>query len=172
MRTDIAVLLAVLATSAACDGGAGRAEHAGRGSPPPDTARRAALVTTAPESLAVTLHVPRQARLGENVTIVLRVRNTSSRAVDLYLTGREPVLDVVVTRAAGDTVWHRLAAETIPAIAMIRPLAAGETMETAARWDQRTGTGAAVDEGEYEIRAQLVGETRLEATAPLRIRGR
>lgn len=158
---SLAPLLAVGAF-VTCDRGVERTD------PPPDTARRAAIVN-APESLAVTVDVPRDVRAGQAVAIVLRVRNTSSRPVDLYLTGREPVLDVIVTRAAGDTVWHRLAAETIPAIAMIRPLAAGETMETAARWDQRTGAGAAVGAGEYLIRARLVGETRLEATATLRI---
>lgn len=167
MRCDtVALLLAVLSTPAGCNRGAERADT------PPDTVRRAALVTTTPESLDVTLSVPREARSGEAIAVVLRVRNTSSRTVDLYLTGREPVLDVIVTRAAGDTVWHRLAAAAIPAIAMIRPLAAGETMETTAPWDQRTGTGAAVESGEYVIRAQLVGETRLAATAPLRIQSR
>ena len=60
------------------------------------------------DSLSIELAVPAEVRTGEIVTVTMRVRNRGVRSVDLPLLGRSPTLDVIVTRATGETVWHGL----------------------------------------------------------------
>jgi hypothetical protein len=126
------------------------------------------------DTLRLALEVPRDVPAGAAVPVSLRVENVSGRPLELYLRGREPTFDVVVIRASGEVAWRRLADEVIPAIALLRPLAAGETMTLRAEWDQRGASGAGVAAGDYAVRGQLLTEgSPLETPAvPLRIRER
>ena len=108
------------------------------------------------DSLSIELAVPAEVRTGEIVTVTMRVRNRGARSVDLALLGRSPTLDVIVTRATGETVWQRLEHEVIPSILALRVLAPGEQLEVTARWDQRGRAGSAVAPGPYLVRGLLL----------------
>ena len=159
--------VAALALATSC----GIRNDYGRPPPPPDTTGGTPATVAQTESLHVTLEVPHEARAGEPVRVLLRVRNGGSRAVDLYLRGREPTLDVVVETAAGDTVWRRLEGAVIPAIAALRALAPGEILEVSAVWDQRRRDGSRAPVDDYRVRGMLLMETApLSSDAvPLRI---
>ena len=130
----------------------------------------APVIVQRPDSLAVELIVAPQVRAGDAVPMTMRVRNRSGQPHHLYLRGRSPTLDVVITRATGDTVWQRLKDEIIPAILAVRTLGPGEELEVEARWDQRTQGGAAVAAGEYVVRAELLTDGEPLATAPVALR--
>lgn len=93
---------------------------------------------------------------GDRVPIVIRVTNTTSAPVDLYLRGREVTFDIVVTDTAGSELWRRLEDETIPAILQLKTLRAGETIELRDEWNQRTRSGRPVGIGEYQVSASVV----------------
>lgn len=101
------------------------------------------------DSVEVEFVVPPQVRVGDPMALVLRVRNGGAQPLDLYLRGRTPTLDVIVSRPNGDTVWRRLEGEVIPAILGIRTLSPGGQLEVEARWDQRTQAGTAAAPGDY-----------------------
>lgn len=126
------------------------------------------------DSLALELVVPPEVRAGEVVPLTMRVRNVSARPRDLYLRGRSPTLDVIITTPNGDTLWHRLRDEVIPAILGLRALGPGEELEIEARWDQRTEDGMAAAPGEYQARGVLLtdGDPLVTALVSFRIRAR
>lgn len=131
--------------------------------------------TPAPsDSLALILLVPDSVRAGEPVRFTLRVQNRSQRALDLYLRGRTPTLDVVLTDTAGAVVWRRFEGQVIPAIVHLRTLGPGEQFELEATWDQRTAPGTWATPGSYTARGLLLaeGEPLASPAAPFRIVGR
>lgn len=103
--------------------------------------------------------------------ISLTVENDTPRTIDLYLRGRTPTFDVIVTRADGEIVWQRLENEIIPAIVSLRTLASAEGLELATVWDQRTGRGSSAEAGEYTARGVLLleGESQETKSVPFRI---
>ncbi len=113
---------------------------------------------TGSDSLHLELVLPPSVHPGERVPIELRVRNQTARTLDLYLRGRTPTFDVVVTRPDGELVWRRLEDEIIPAILQLRPLASGEQLEVDATWDQRGNSGRPVEPGDYAARGLLLVE--------------
>jgi hypothetical protein len=131
----------------------------------PEVARPEPLSTAAQESLALELVVPPRVRAGDPVSLTLRARNPTSRPMDLYLRGRTPTVDVVITGAAGDTLWRRLEGEVIPAILHLRALAPGEGFDVSVTWNQRTGAGTPVSPGTYRVRGALLLETTQRETA-------
>ena len=42
------------------------------------------------------------------MVITLRVRNPGDHAIDVYMRGRSPTFDVIISREDGATVWRRL----------------------------------------------------------------
>ena len=92
------------------------------------------------------------------MAITLRVRNPGDHAIDVYMRGRSPTFDVIISREDGAQVWHRLQNEIIPAIALVRTLAAGEQFEISAEWDGRDSSGKPVVAGNYSARALLLVE--------------
>ena len=124
-----------------------------------------------PDSLHLTLGVPREALAGEPVPITLRVENVSGRALDLYLRGRTITFDIVVTDEAGREVWRRLEDEMIPAILRIDTLEPGATLELVEAWDQRSNLGEPVPPGHYRVHGELLTEEQplLTPAEPLRI---
>jgi hypothetical protein len=115
-------------------------------------------MTVPPDSLALVLRVPPEARPGRTVSFRLEVRNTAGRPVDLYLTGRTATVEVTVTGPDGAVVWRRLDGEAVPAVLHLRVLAAGETLALEVEWDQRTRAGRPAPPGEYSARAILLAE--------------
>src|SRR5687767_15473323 len=68
-------------------------------------------VPFAQEGAVVTLEVPSRIGVGAPVPMRLRVRNTTSAPLDLYLRGREVTFDITVADSTGDAVWRRLEGE-------------------------------------------------------------
>jgi Intracellular proteinase inhibitor len=118
------------------------------------------------QALRLELVLPAQVRAGERIAIRLRAQNVTDHAVDLYLRGRTITFDVEIARPGGAVVWHRLEGEIIPAIVQLRVLAAGETLEVATSWDQRTAEGKQVDPGDYVAQGLLLVEGEPLRTPP------
>jgi hypothetical protein len=116
------------------------------------------------DSLSFTVEVPARVARGAAVPIRLRLTNVSARSIELHVTGRETVFDVVATDSSGREVWRRLAGQPVLAILQLRPLAAGETMEFTASWDQTGVNGEQVPPGSYRLAGELPGDS----PAPLR----
>jgi hypothetical protein len=92
------------------------------------------------------------------MVITLRVRNPGDHAIDVYMRGRFPTFDVIISREDGARVWHLLQNEIIPAIALVRTLAPSEQFEISAEWDGRDSSGKPVVAGKYIARAHLLVE--------------
>lgn len=116
------------------------------------------LMTLPADSLSLELVVPDQVRPGAVIRFTLRVRNQAHRPLDLYLRGRTPTMDVIVTGPGGEVVWRRLEDEIIPAIVQLRVLQPGQQLEVTAEWDQRTRAGSRVAPGPYAARGSLLTE--------------
>ena|SRR5688572_8716915 len=121
----------------------------------------------------VSLVVPDTVALGAKVPITIRVANTTSAPLDLYLRGRVIAFDITITDATGAELWRRLEGETVLAIVQIRTLGPGETLELSHEWDQRTRSGRPAAPGVYGIRGSVLtdgssslvsGEARLVIT--------
>lgn len=102
------------------------------------------------DSLHLSLRVPARVTTGGPIDLELRVANVSGRALDLYLTGREPTADVIVRDAAGSVVWRNLQG-AVPAILLLKPLPPGDSLVLHERWDARAAAA-----GEYTIEARLL----------------
>jgi len=111
------------------------------------------------DTLRLTLEVSSQVSLGELVSVLLTVENTSGGGMDLYLRGREVTADLVVTREDDDQpVWRRLEGAIVPAIVRVERLEAGSSLEVPMGWPQRDQAGAWVPPGLYRIWAELLTE--------------
>ena len=122
-------------------------------------------VPFAQEGAVVTLDVPGSVPAGATVPIKLRVRNTSSAPLDLYLRGRDVTFDIAITDSAGDAVWRRLTGEPVQAILQLRTLAPAEVLELSHDWDQKSQRGSLVPPGRYTVRGSVLtdGTTTLES---------
>lgn len=123
-----------------------------------------------PDSLAIDLAAPAEVRAGTAITFTLRVRNRAPRPIELYLHGREPTVDLIVSRTTGDTVWHRLEGQVIPAIVNLRAVPPGESLLLTATWDQRGADGSTVPPGEYLARGSLLTESGALESPAVRLR--
>ena len=108
------------------------------------------------DSLRLRVEMPSDVALGAPVPITLRVENTSARMLTLSVRGRTPTFDVRVIGERGDTVWHRLADQVVPAVVQIRELAPGEALVVGDTWPQRTNRGASAPAGRYAVHATLL----------------
>ena len=122
-------------------------------------------VPFAQEGAVVSLDVPGSVAAGVTVPIKLRVRNTTTAPLDLYLRGRDVTFDIAITDSAGDAVWSRLTGEPVQAILQLRTLAPGEVLELSHDWDQRSQRGSPVAPGRYTVRGTVLtdGTTTLES---------
>lgn len=120
----------------------------------------------------VTIEAPENVPAGATIPITMRIVNTSSEPLELYLHGREATYDFIVTSSDGHIVWRRLEGQTVQAILRVEVLAPGQTLEVGDRWNQRDNSGKRVAPGSYVVRGTLLGEgaSRLESPAvPVRI---
>jgi hypothetical protein len=119
----------------------------------------------------VTLHAPGTVPLGTAVAISMRIENKSAEPLELYLRGREPVYDFLVSTIAGDVVWRRLEGEVAQAILRLELIEAGQVLEFRDSWDQRDNAGQLVSPGAYTIRGIVLSDrsSTLES-APVELR--
>jgi hypothetical protein len=129
------------------------------------------IMTASSDSLRLSLDLPREVRAGQPVPIAIRVENTGTRPLDLYLRGRTIAFDIFVTRPKGDVVWQRLKDEIIPAIIQLKVLGPGEVLELKDEWHQRDHRGKPVPPGSYLVRGSILtdGPALETRAAPLRI---
>lgn len=118
-------------------------------------------------NLLVTLHAPKTAQVGSAIPITLRIENKSAEPLELYLLGREPTYDFIVTASDGDLVWRRLEGEIVPAILRVDVLDPGQVLEFHDSWDQRDNAGEMVNPGSYLLRGTVVtdGSSKLDSPA-------
>ena len=114
----------------------------------------------------VTIKAPKTVAVGAAIPITMRIANTSTEPLELYLHGREPTYDFVVTSGDGDIVWRRLEGQVVQAILRIEVLAPGQALELRDRWDQRDNGGKPVAPGSYFVRGLLLGEGSSKIESP------
>ena len=120
----------------------------------------------------LTLVAPREATEGGRIRLALRIENPGDAPLDLYLRGRDPTADVVVTRADGTVAWERLRGAAIQAVLQLRTLAPREALTVRMRWDLRGDDRVPLAPGEYALRAILLTDVpggRAAPAVPLRI---
>jgi hypothetical protein len=100
------------------------------------------------DSIVVEIAAPRVAGVGDAVSINIVVHNNRERQIDLNLTGREIVFDVVIARSDSTIVWQRLRNVVIQPIVQMKPLQPGESFTLTDTWQ-------ATEPGEFIIGAEL-----------------
>ena len=114
---------------------------------------------TGGDSVLIRVSAPRTAALGDDVPITVVVQNNRERTLDLHLTGRDIVFDIVVARANKTIVWQRLANATIQSIVHLKRLEPGESFSLTDNWK-------ASERGSFVIGAELPTDTKpLQAAA-------
>jgi hypothetical protein len=126
------------------------------------------------DSLRLTLTLRDTVTAGEPVPVTLRAENVTDRRLDLYLTGREVTMDLVVTNTAGDTIWRRLEGEVVPMVLRVESLEPNASLELTATWPGRDQGDRPVVPGLYRVRGSILAEGGAITSAPrdLRIRAR
>ena len=154
-RTAILAGTLVVAMSAACR------DASSRNAPSPST-----VPDERADTLRLTLSFPDTARVGDEVPIALRIQNVTDRRIDLYLTGRDVTIDIIVSTESGDTVWRRLKGEVLPMTLRLESIDAGGSLERAAAWPGVDQDGRVVAAGAYRVRGALLAEGGALATPP------
>jgi hypothetical protein len=114
------------------------------------------------DSVEVIIATPSFAVTGDEVPISVVVRNNTDRRMDLHLTGREVVFDIVVTRPDSSVVWQRLAHTTGQQILQLRPMAPRESFTLSDHWH-------ATEPGEYLVTASLPTDAAPLQAQPVRL---
>lgn len=109
------------------------------------------------ETLAVSLDLQSQARVGETIPLKLIVRNVSDRPVELALGGQEAdgfalSHDFVATLPGGTEVWRWRHGGVAQSILSFKALEPGEELVLMGEWDQRDDQGQNVAPGTYLVR--------------------
>ncbi|HEY0672551.1 MAG TPA: BsuPI-related putative proteinase inhibitor [Longimicrobiales bacterium] len=103
---------------------------------------------TKEDSVLISISAPRAAAVGDEIPISIVVENNRDRQIDLNLTGRDIVFDIVVARADSSIVWRRLAHTTVQQILHLKTLPARGAFTVSDRW-------MPTEPGEYTIGAEL-----------------
>ncbi len=113
--------------------------------------------------LKLELEIPSQAppplrgedfwRLGEPISLTLKLRNVTERAVELTLLGR-PAYDFIVT-ARSREVWRWAQGQPVQEIAEMRRLAPSQELQFSVEWDQRDLEGQPIAPGRYCVQARV-----------------
>ena len=122
-----------------------------------------------PDSMRVEIVVPRTVAAGKPVPVTLRISNTGSQPVDLYLQGRPIAFDMIVHRRT-EVIWRRLEGATVSAILQIRTLAPGEVLELKETWKQQDNAGGKVPPGDYTVSGAVLTDRKPLRTAPVHLR--
>lgn len=118
-------------------------------------------------NIRLALEIPGRVPAGSVIPITMRLENTSTAPVELYLRGRELTCDFLVTAPGGAIVWRRLEGEVVPAILRLEVLLPGRTIDFRDSWDQVGNSGELVAPGAYSIVGAVLtdGPSRLESAA-------
>jgi hypothetical protein len=119
-----------------------------RGAPGTEPGTELEIGTATGDTVVVEIAAPRYAAVGDVVPINVVVHNNRERQIDLNLTGREIVFDIVVARADSTIVWQRLRNVVIQPIVQLKTLAPGESFTLTDRWQ-------ATEAGSFIIGAEL-----------------
>jgi hypothetical protein len=117
----------------------------------------AALVPSEPalyDSVSLTLATPTSVRRGQQVPLVLSVRNVSRQSLTLKL-GAVDNFDLVVERPDGSVVWRRLDGRVVTLVQRRFRLDPEGGLERRDSWDQRRNDGQPVPPGRYQVRGEL-----------------
>lgn len=109
----------------------------------------------ASDTLRLELEVPEEVPLGSPVTVVIRARNLTDRALTLHLLGTDIVYDLLVWRRDGTLIYRRLEGRSFPMVLRIVTIGPREALTLTGTWDQRTSAGAVVEPGSYRTQAEL-----------------
>ena len=131
-----------------------------RGAPGTDPDARLDL-STGDDSITVTLTASPRVRRGDSVPIVISVKNTTARPLELALAGREIAFDIVASRG-GTVTWQRLAGQTIPSILQLKKLLPGESFELMDYWRPN-------DAGTYQIAAKILTDADPIEPSPISV---
>jgi Intracellular proteinase inhibitor len=119
------------------------------------------------DSMTLELSAPHEARAGEPIPFTIRLGNTGSAPLTLYLRGRPVAFDVIVTDARGRVVWRRLQDAAVSMALQVRELKSGETLTFEERWSQHTNAGAQAQPGEYRVKGEILTDTDTPLETPI-----
>lgn len=88
--------------------------------------------------------------------LLLTVFNPDKTVVTLYLMGRAPSADFLITDPRGGVVWNLRYGKTLMASLQVYPLAAGTILSFRQIWHQRSNAGKPVPAGNYLVRGVLL----------------
>lgn len=103
-----------------------------------------------PPGIVMSLELPARARIREVVPLIIRVVNTSSTPVQLYFTGREITVDLLILDDQGLSL-RKLDGQPLQAILRLETLGAGDTLTVRDAWHFERA-------GRYSVTAMLLGE--------------
>jgi hypothetical protein len=118
---------------------------------------------TGGDTVLVRISAPRTASVGDVVPITVVLQNNRERSIDLHLTGREIVYDIVIARANKSIVWQRLNPNaTTQSIVQLKTLGPGESFTLTDNW-------TASEPGSFVIGAELPTDAQPLQAAPVGI---
>ena len=119
-------------------------------------------------TITATLDAPAEARRGESISLTLTAENSGAKRVDLFLTGRSPTLEAVLSTHDGREIAHLLEGVMVPAILSYRSLSPGESMTLSGVMV----LGADITAGSYLLTASILTDdpdSMVEVTREIRI---
>ncbi len=84
------------------------------------------------------------------------VTNAARTPATLYLMGRSPSADFLVTDSRGGAVWNLRHGQTLLASLQVYPLDGGKRLSFRHVWNQRSNSGKPVPAGNYLVRGVLL----------------
>lgn len=114
------------------------------------------------DSVEVIISAPRAAAVGDRVPVSIVVQNNRDRHVNLSLTGREIVFDIIVATSDSTVVWSRLGNAPVQQILQLKTLAPGESFTLYDYWHT-------TQPGTYFIGARLPTDAQPIVAEPVAI---
>lgn len=110
------------------------------------------------DSVRLSIEFPHEVRVGEKIPLRFQAKNVGLQPVEIQLTSRPPVFDVVVRSPDGTEVWRRLHSRFFyNALLTRKTLNPGEVLELTGEWDQRDKDGKPITPGTYSVQGALPG---------------
>ena len=118
---------------------------------------------TGGDSVLVSISAPRTVSVGDVVPITIVVQNNRERTLDLHLTGRDIIFDIVIARANKSVLWQRLDPNAATQqIVQLKTLAPGESFSLTHNWK-------AIERGAFVVGAELPTDANPLIAAPVGI---
>jgi hypothetical protein len=90
------------------------------------------------------------------VPLLFAVSNPGKIPVTLYLMGRAPTADFLVTDSRGGAVWSLRHGQTLMVSLQVYPLGAGKSLSFRHVWNQHSNSRMPVPAGNYLVRGMLL----------------